>query len=202
MESKLHSMTDTELAVLSQQGNAEAFNKLAQRWGEPLFRFVRRTLGNDEDARDTCQDTFVKAYTNIARLKNPERFKSWLHHIALNLCRDRYRAAKVRSAQEYEEGLSESFIPVNPTVEKAPDRTAERTNLGEILTQVVDQLSPDQKTAILLREYQGFSTEEIAQITGVPAATVRTRIFYGLKTMRKLLPEYGVTNFYFQNGVK
>ncbi len=192
-------MSDTELAILSQQGDTEAFNKLAKRWSEPLYRFVRRTMGNDEDARDACQDTFIKAYTNIDKLKNPERFRPWLHHIALNLCRDRHRSAKVRTASSYEEGISEAVAKPVSSMAK-PDRNAEQANLTKILDSVMDTLSIDQRTAIVLREYQGFSTGEIAQITGVPAATVRTRIFYGLKTMRKALPQHGITDAYLQNG--
>ncbi len=192
LETRLNSLSDAELAALSQQGDIEAFDRLAHRLGDALFRFVRRTLGNDEDARDTCQDALLKAYQNIGRLRDPARFKPWLHHIALNLCRDRYRAAKVRKAESYEEGQpNEVRILEAAPSRPAPDRWAEQASLAEALRGMLERLSLEQRTAILLREYQGFSTEEIAHITGVPAATVRTRIFYGLKSLRRMLRAQG-----------
>ena len=76
------------------------------------------------------------------------------------------------------------------------DHEAERVSLSDVLKSVLVKLPTEQRTAILLREYQGFSSKEIAQIMGVPSATVRTRIFYGLKSARKMLLERGITEAY------
>lgn len=189
----LNSMTDAELAALSKEGNLEAFNRLAGRWENPLFLFIRRMLGNDEDARDTCQDAFLKAYQNIGRLRDPAKFKAWLHHIALNLCRDFGRSARIRATQPYEEALpqDERVRPLVGRVE-ATDRAAERGSLAGLLGNVLGQLPEEQRTAILLREYQGFTAGEIAEITGVPPATVRTRIYYGLRALRRGLAQRGI----------
>ncbi len=189
----LNSMTDTELAALAKEGNVQAFNRLARRWEAPLFLFIRRMLGNDEDARDACQDAFLKAYQNIGRLRDPVRFKAWLHHIALNLCRDFGRASKVRTAQPFEEGLRQDAT-ARRYVGKvaATDQAAERSSLAGLLGDLLGRLPDEQRTAILLREYQGFTTTEIAEITGVPPATVRTRIYYGLKGLRRHLGQRGI----------
>lgn len=185
-------MDDAELAALCKEGNLQAFNRLARRWEGPLFLFVRRMVGNDEDARDACQDTFLKAYQNIGRLRDPAKFKAWLHHIALNLCRDRGRAAKHRLAQPYEEGLHEDETAPRYTGRmEETDRAAERSSLAGLLGEVLGRLPEEQRTAIVLREYQGFTTAEIAEITGVPRATVRTRIFYGMKGLRRFLGQKG-----------
>jgi RNA polymerase sigma-70 factor, ECF subfamily len=194
-------MTDAELAALSQQGDLSAFSQLARRWDGRLYRFVRRMLDNDEDARDACQDAMMKAYQNIGRLRDPERFTAWLHHIALNLCRDRYRARGGRVTVSYEEGQpgEAELVEIAGSV-PATDRAAERSGLAKVLQQVLDRLPPEQKAAILLREYQGLTSEEIGRITGVPATTVRTRIFYGLKSMRRMLREHGITEASFLKG--
>ena len=194
-------MTDAELAALSQQGDLGAFCELASRWDGRLYRFVRRMLDNDEDARDACQDALMKAYQNIGRLRDPSRFTAWLHHIALNLVRDRYRARGGRTTVSYEEGQpgEAELVELAGTVQPA-DRAAERSGLARVLQEVLDRLPPEQKSAILLREYQGLTSEEIGRITGVPAATVRTRIFYGLKAMRKTLRDYGITEASFLRG--
>lgn len=201
MRNRLHSSSDAELAALCQQGNPEAFNRLAQRWDAALFRFVRRMLGNDEDARDTCQEALLKAYLSIGRLRDPAKFVAWLHHIALNLCRDRHRAGKVRTEQSYEEGESDEARVVEAAAQaERPDRLAEQSSLAQTLNRILDRLPLEQRTAILLREYQGFSSEEIAQITGVPATTVRTRIFYGLRSMKKMLPQHGISETILHHG--
>jgi RNA polymerase sigma-70 factor (ECF subfamily) len=191
---RLDSMTDAELVALSQGGNIEAFNSLARKWNDGLFRFVRRMLGNEEDARDICQEAFTKAFVNISRLREPAKFRAWLHHIALNLCRDLHRSAKSRvKSQSFEEGHPDEYRVVqNAETPAAPDRGAETAGVAEVLTDVLGRLSEEQRTAILLREYQGFTSEEVARITGVPATTVRTRIFYGLKSVRRMLRQRGI----------
>lgn len=180
-------MTDTELVVLSQQGDLRAFNELAGKAHAGLFPFVRRMLGTSEDAQDVCQEALLKAYLNIRRLREPEKFRPWLHHIALNLCRDWHRSAQARphfQSLDLEEGaegarLSEmSLVPAQEEVIRWQTAQA-----------LLERLSLEQRTAILLREYQGFTSDEIAEITGVPAATVRTRIFYGLRAIHQMLAE-------------
>jgi RNA polymerase sigma-70 factor (ECF subfamily) len=193
--SGLSGMTDVELVVQSQGGDVEAFNQLASRCNASLYGFVRRMMGNAEDARDLCQEALLKAYLNIRRLRDPTRFRGWLHHIALNLCRDWHRSARARVRSEsYEEGQPNEIRILEASGRRvAPDAAAEQASLAEVLGQMLDQLSWEQRTAIVLREYQGFTSEEIAQITGVPAATVRTRIFYGLRTIRKMMHQNGIT---------
>lgn len=192
MGGDLESLNDAELVALTRAGNLRAFNSLARRWDSPLYRFVRRTIGNDEEARDVCQETLLKAYQNIGRLREPAKFKAWIHHIALNLCRDRFRSPRARArAEPYEESGDDAFRPEGAAT-WTHDGDARRAGLGRVLATALERLPVEQRTAILLKEYQGFSSEEIAEITGVPSATVRTRIFYGLKAVRKILLQWGI----------
>jgi RNA polymerase sigma-70 factor (ECF subfamily) len=190
----LQSLSDAELVARTQKGDLPAFNELAGRWESSLYGFVRRTLGDAEDARDVCQEALLKAYRNIKRLRDGGKFKSWIHYIALNLCRDRFRSAKFRSEiVPFEEGASADRAG-GEQLEAAPtDRLAETTVLSDVLNSILTRLPPEQRTSILLREYQGFTSEEIGEIMGVPAATVRTRIYYGLRSMRKALTERGLS---------
>lgn len=182
---------DAELVVLSQQGDAEAFGQLARRWQAALFHFARRLLGNGDDARDVCQETLLRAYQNLPRLRDPAKFKPWVHLITLNLCRDRMRSprARIESEAYEEETIGETRRFTRPAT---PERVVDGARLAEALGGVLARISPEQRAAILLREYQGFTTEEIAEMTGVPTATVRTRIFYGFRAVRQLLLEQGI----------
>jgi RNA polymerase sigma-70 factor (ECF subfamily) len=184
--------TDTQLAMRSQQGDRAAFETLAGRWQGRLHGFLTRLLGDEEAARDACQETLVKAYLNIGRLREPHHFKAWIHQIALNLSRDAGRAAPRLAAVPLPDILTGDTEAELVDAAPGPDRVAEEADLRAVLRRVLSHLPEAQRTAILLREYQGLNAVEIARITGVPAATVRTRIFHGLRTLRRLLPEHGV----------
>jgi RNA polymerase sigma-70 factor (ECF subfamily) len=190
----LETLSDEQLVMLTQEGNLEAFNKLTTRWEESLYRFALRVLGNQEDARDICQEALVKAYVNIGRLRDGRKFKAWLHHIALNLCRDRFRSAGAKAeVRSYDDGgLDEMQVATAVAQQQSPEVQVTRDRMFEIVGQVFQELPAEQRTALLLREYHGFTSEGIGEITGVPAATVRTRIFYGLKSVRKHLARRGI----------
>jgi RNA polymerase sigma-70 factor (ECF subfamily) len=191
----LESLTDEQLVALAHQGNTNAYNSLTERWESSLYRFVRRMMGNPEDARDVCQEALVKAYLNLDRLREGAKFRAWIHYIALNLCRDRFRSQKSRGVTaSYEEGGVEAFPEGTGRARQwATDKQVERSSLKNLMEEVLEELPVEQRTAIVLREYQGFTSDEIAEMTGVPAATVRSRIFYGFKSLRKKLRERGVT---------
>ncbi len=195
----VETMSDTQLTVLSQEGSRRAFGLLAKRQQGALFRFLRRLLGDDEEARDACQETLLKAFLNVGRLREPRHFRSWIHQIALNLCRDRGRgnmkAAKVvRPLPHTGGGELDAAAAAGSLAE------GQRADLSLVLREALGRLPLEQRTAILLREVQGFNSEEIARITGVPAGTVRSRIYYGLRALRGMLPEYGVAGRPFGEG--
>lgn len=185
-------ITDAELVEQTRSGDMTAYNRLARRWESGLYRFALRILGNAEDARDVSQEALIKAYTNIGRLRDPAKFKSWVFHIVLNLCRDRKRSPRHRPGESWEEGTPLEWEAVERTPSPGPEAAAHRAGVTEMVSQALSRLPAEQRTAILLKEYQGFTSEEVGEITGVPAATVRTRIFYGLKRVRVLLHESGV----------
>ena len=182
-------MTDEQLVALTQQGNIRAFNSLSARWESSIYRFALRNLGNTEDARDVCQEALLKAYTNIQRLREGSKFKSWIHHIALNLCRDRFRGAgaKAETRSFEEQGLEEARF----VIEGDRPQSHEKSGLLRAIEETLSRLPSEQRDAILLKEYHGFTSEEIGEITGVPAATVRSRIFYGLRSTREMLRKRG-----------
>lgn len=188
-------MQATDAGLVSQvlDGDVGAFNVLARRWQKPLYNFAYRYTGHIEEAEDVCQEAFTKAFAQITRLKQPERFGSWLHSIAYHLCQDRGRRKRRRVELSTEE-LGDSGIDVSSlgsdwseTGANDPLELAEVKELGELLRLVLQKLPAEQRVALVLREYQGYTSGEIANLLGVPVATVRSRIFYGLKSLRRLL---------------
>jgi len=195
MNDRSRILSDTELVSLSQGGDRHAFGVLAARCDGSLFRFTRRLVGNEEDARDICQEAMVKAHLNIRRLRDPDKFMGWLYHITLNLARDRFRSPRMRvqSASLDDDAVRSRADEERADRDRSPLRDAHEADLVGTVEGVLATLPEEQRTAILLREYQGFTSEEVGEITGVPSATVRTRIFYGLKTVRRRLREQGIT---------
>src|SRR5215212_5601864 len=80
--------TDEELVARSIRGDAESFNQLILRWERPIYALAYRTIGREEDARDVCQETFLRAFRALPKFRQEAKFSSWLYRIALNLCRD------------------------------------------------------------------------------------------------------------------
>jgi RNA polymerase sigma-70 factor (ECF subfamily) len=171
--------TEAELVSKVQRGSREAFNLLVRRIHAGLFRFVRTVVGEEEEARDVTQEALLRAYLRIGSLRDPRRFRPWLRSIALNLCRDRRR------------GWNGRRIPLQALDPPAVEPQHGDPRLRDAVRVALGRIPPEQRVAILLREYHGFSTREVAEATGVPEATVRTRIFYGLRALRRHLEEMG-----------
>jgi RNA polymerase sigma-70 factor (ECF subfamily) len=183
-------MSDAQLAVLSQSGDRQAFTVLARRWERRLYHFLHRSLGDREEARDTCQEALLRAFVSIQTLREPEHFATWLHRIAVNVGRDRSRSQKRHDLRLV--GLDDEPVTELAADEVSPHERAERAQVAARLRRVLALLPEEQRTAILLHEIEGFTSQEISSITGVPATTVRSRIFYGLKALRRMLPEHGL----------
>jgi RNA polymerase sigma-70 factor, ECF subfamily len=185
----LDTLSDEDLVALAREGRAAAFDRLAERVAGTLYHFVLRTIGDPDEACDIRQEALLRAWENLSRLRDPMKFRAWVHHIALNLCRDRFRSAGARvELQPWEEDGPEMR---RLAVEREPggpgNANANQADRTRAVERALARLPAEQRTAILLREYHGFTSEEIAEITGVPAGTVRTRIFHGLRALRRML---------------
>jgi RNA polymerase sigma-70 factor (ECF subfamily) len=182
--------TDEELVEACLAGEESAFDVLLGRWEKRIRGAIYRLVGSDEEARDLCQEAFLKAYKSLRSFKQEARFSSWLYQIALNLCRDRMRRRRGKtmvSLDELEEGGA--AMPVaGPT---ALDLLQER-DTSRLVAQAVESLPGEQREVIILKEYQGLTFLEIAQVLDVPISTVKTRLYRGLDQLRSRLEREGV----------
>ena len=158
--------TDEELVVLSTAGDTESFNQLVVRWERPIYALAYRVLGREEDARDVCQETLLRAFRALKGFKGQAKFSSWLYRIALNLCRDWIRR----------ERRIPTVMPLDADTESAsasaPVETAEeqvvRRDLGRVIARAMSALSEEQRTTIVLKEYHALTFQEIADLQGCP----------------------------------
>jgi RNA polymerase sigma-70 factor (ECF subfamily) len=179
--------TDEELVALSIGGDADSFNQLVLRWERPIYALAYRTIGREEDARDVCQETFLRAFRALPGFRGQAKFSSWLYRIALNLCRDwirRERRAPVVQAPE-DVDLVELAAAAEPS-ESIEDLVA-RKDLTRLVERAMALLPEEQRTAIVLKEYHGLTFQEIADLAGCPLSTVKTRLYQGLTVLRREL---------------
>ena len=181
--------TDEELVARSKTGDTESFNQLIKRWERPIFALAYRTLGREEDARDVTQETFLRAFRALSGFKGDAKFSSWLYRIALNLCRDWMRKERRAPVVAVPEGVDvEDLIAERGPTESVED-VAARAELSREVARAMAYLPEEQRQAIILKEYQGLTFQEIADLMRCPLSTVKTRVYQGLSTLRKQLGE-------------
>jgi len=179
--------TDEELVARSVGGDHDSFNQLILRWERPIYALAYRTIGREEDARDVCQETFLRAFRALPKFRREAKFSSWLYRIALNLCRDwarkERRAPLVQLPEDMD--LMEMAAAAEPS-ESIEDLVA-RKDLTRRVEKAMALLPEEQRTAIVLKEYHGLTFQEIADLVGCPLSTVKTRLYQGLTVLRREL---------------
>ena len=186
-------MTDEELVARTVAGDSDSFNQLIKRWERPIYALAYRTIGRDEDARDVCQETFLRAFRALPGFKGQAKFSSWLYRITLNLCRDwirRQRRTPIVSAPEGVDVVE--LASEQGPVESIEDLVA-RKQLSRTVGEAMRFLPEEQRTAIVLKEYHGLTFQEIADLQGCPLSTVKTRLYQGLSVLRRRLEAEGRT---------
>ena len=166
---------DRDLIVQARRGKVEAYNLLVSRWEKRVFNYVLRLVGNREDALDVTQDVFLKAYQNLGKLEDLARFAPWLYRIAHNEAYSLLRKARPEGEMEYEPRSSE------PNARPFP------IELSLAVRSALNRLSGDQREAVVLKVYQGFKFEEMAEILDCPVSTVKSRLYTALDLLKQVL---------------
>ena len=187
--------TDHELVALSQSGDRRAFGVLVERYQRRAFAVAMGYLKNPEDAMDAAQDAFVKAFRNIKGFKGNSKFYTWLYRIVVNVCIDQIRKRRRARTVEYDETFKRrDEAVVGPlagnTRPMHPGAAAESKQLNVVLKAALDELSENHRTVIVLREVDGRSYEEIAEIMQCHIGTVMSRLHHARKNLQKALKPY------------
>jgi RNA polymerase sigma-70 factor (ECF subfamily) len=180
---------DRQLAARAREGDEAAFAVLVRRHQGGVRRCAARILGDEEEARDIAQLAFVRAWENLSRYDPTWSFSTWLYRIASNLAIDvlRSRDSRDRTHAAHLRLVGDSVGPSAP-------RDLAEGEVRRIFAELAATLSPAQRTAFVLREVEGLSTDEVAQAMGCTEATVRNHVFQARATLRRELairyPEY------------
>ena len=184
-------LTDDELVARSLGGDVDSFNQLILRWERPIYALAYRVIGREEEARDVCQEAFLRAYRALPGFKGQAKFSSWLYRITLNLCRDWIRKQRRQPVSQLPEDVDiDEVAAATGPVESIEDLVARR-ELSAVVEKAMTHLPEEQRTAIILKEYHGMTFQEIADLQGCPLSTVKTRLYQGLSVLRRRLEETG-----------
>jgi RNA polymerase sigma-70 factor, ECF subfamily len=179
---------DEDLVAAFQGGDAAAFDVLVRRWERKIQGAIYRMMRSEEEARDLCQETFLKAFRGLGNFRGQAKFSSWLYQIALNLCRDRIRRKKGKTWVSLDEIGAAEATPRAPSVLDL----VEVGDLSRRVAAAMGHLPEEQREAVILKEYEGMTFPEIATVLGVPVSTVKTRLYRGLSQLRRQLERQGV----------
>jgi len=182
--------------VRFQRGDRSAFTLLVRRHQGGLYNFALRQVRIPQVAEDVVQEAFVRVVQNAADFKHEARFSTWVYTITRNLCIDHLRKAALRKHASLDQSRS-GGDPEGPTLgEQTADSRAsvERAATGDEMkvrmAKAVDALPDEQREVFLMREVSNLPFKEIAQITGVPENTVKSRMRYALERLQEALKEY------------
>ena len=183
-------IADSDVAALvsrAQTGEFRAFEELVRRYRNDVFALAYHFLRNREEAWDTSQEVFIKAHRSLKRFRGDASFKTWLMRITANQCKDYLKKRRLATVS-YNDAL-EAENAASPVL--GPDHTAEANELGEAITTALDGLSFKHRTAFVLREFEGLSYEDMAQVMGCNVGTVMSRLHHARKKLQSSLQRMG-----------
>jgi RNA polymerase sigma-70 factor, ECF subfamily len=178
-------LDETELIRKARRGDRQAFGVLVERYQRRVVGVAWAVVHNQEDALELAQETFVRAYENLASFESRSSFSTWLYRIAANLAIDFRRREGRHSIVRGEEAENE--------IARLPSSTGDsftefaRSELNLRIRAALDELTPEHRAVILLREVEGLSYDEISDILDCPRGTVMSRLHYARNRLRMIL---------------
>jgi len=173
------SPTDAELVARVQRGDKRAFDLLVLKYQRKVANLVYRYVRDQHEALDVTQEAFIKAYRALADFRGESAFYTWLYRIAINTAKNYLVAQSRRPPNEDVEAETAEQLEVGSRLQEraTPENYLLQEEIANTVRQAIDDLPEDLRTAIILRELEGLSYEEIATTMGCPIGTVRSRIF-------------------------
>jgi RNA polymerase sigma-70 factor (ECF subfamily) len=192
LQSKRSEMEMTDAAAVSRAkaGDGEAFRLLVEKHSRTIFRVAYRMTGNEHDADDVVQEAFLRAYRQIERFEERANFGTWLHRIAINCALDLLRA---RGRENRVEGLmddGEEYVPELRSMDPEPDRLALSSELQRHVTAALERLTGNERTAFVLRHFEGMPVEEIGRTLGIRDNAAKHTIFRAVRKLREALEPF------------
>ena len=184
------------LLLKARNGDDRAFNKLVGLWYKRIYNFAYKYFGDHDTAMEVTQKSFITVHKNLNQLRELSKFKSWLYRIALNHCHEEDRKFKKRIVvsmyKNESEIQGEVASKVAGDVDYSPDKKLQRQELAAQILECLQKLNKDQREVVIMKEYEGLKFREIAEALDISENTAKSRLYYGLKSLKKWLTEANV----------
>ncbi len=170
----------------------EEFSEMVEAYSGMAYNIALRMLRNAADAEDAVQEAFISAYRAFPKFKGQSKVSTWLYRIVVNACLMKIRKEQVRSKYLTNTGYDDSVVPNwwDPGSPNEPERAALNSELRDVLDQGLSRLSPEIRAAVVLRDVQGFTTEEAATTLDLTVPSLKARLHRGRVLLRKYLEGY------------
>ncbi|MDD5320969.1 MAG: RNA polymerase sigma factor RpoE [Methylococcales bacterium] len=176
---KYSEQLDEDLVLRVQQGDKSAFDLLVIKYQHKIVQLVNRYIKDPSEAQDVAQEAFIKAYRALGNFRGDSAFYTWLYRIAINTAKN-YLVSRSRRSSDYQVDVQDAEAVENaPQLQgmETPERLLLNQEIVDTIKTAIDKLPEEMRIAIMLREFEGMSYEEIAQAMDCPVGTVRSRIF-------------------------
>jgi RNA polymerase sigma-70 factor, ECF subfamily len=181
-------LTDAAFVARARSGDTDAYRVLVDRHGRALFRLAFRMTGNEQDAEDVVQESFLRAYRQLGKFDERASFGTWLYRIATNCSLDLVRSRKRRS---------ENMAPADPEMDDpvlalpsgdpTPERTALSGEIRERVAEAMNELSATERTAFVLRHFEGMCIEDVSRVLECQPGAAKHSVFRAVQKLRRAL---------------
>ena len=185
---------DLGLVKRAKSGDYQAFDLLVLKYQSRLISTAFKFVKDVQIAEDIVQDSFIKAFNALESFREDSSFYTWIYRITVNTSKN-FLVSKKRKSELLNSDLSEeASYEIEPVETYSPEDLLQATQLQKVITETFDQLGEDTRTALTLRELDGLSYEQIADVVNCPVGTVRSRIFRGREVVDEAISQYKQDN--------
>ncbi len=185
---------DLGLVKRAKSGDYQAFDLLVLKYQSRLISTAFKFVKDVQIAEDIVQDSFIKAFKALESFREDSSFYTWIYRITVNTSKN-FLVSKKRKSELLNSDLSEeASYEIEPVETYSPEDLLQATQLKKVITETIDQLGEDTRTALTLRELDGLSYEQIADVVNCPVGTVRSRIFRGREVIDEAISQYKQDN--------
>jgi RNA polymerase sigma-70 factor (ECF subfamily) len=182
---------DEELVAAARRGDRRAFEELVDRHKQKAYHIAFDFARDREDAKDLSQEAFLKAFTNLKRFDGRSSFYTWFYRILVNLCLDHKRRQRRAPAETFDEAVESEVEPTHQAEKpRSPDQQVWAKQFSLRIGQALDELPARQRTAFVLKNHQGLSIKEIAELMETAEGTVKVHLHRAVMALRERLAEF------------
>ena len=186
------------LVSAAKSGDILAMNQLVKQWQKRIYNFALKYFNDHDLAMEVTQKTFISMNKNLRKLKDEKSFKSWLYRIASNYCHEEVRRQQnkwvlpfMKVQNDTDRRTIEDSADIGKT--KNPEQHLGNLELKDLLKKALATLPEEQRLVVIMKEYEGLKIREIAEVLSISDNTVKSRLYYALGSLRKLLDQWNIT---------